>query len=96
MEIKLEPDFYNKTATSDKDNSLHITDTSIKYLLYKFSITENYFFDASYESKNSPEVQLELLDRILSDLARSTETINALKKKIENQLIPEIDTENEK
>ncbi len=85
MEIEMKPDFYNKTST-DKDGKTHTLDTSIPYLIYRFGISESYFFDVPYENKNDPKIQIELLDSILRDLDRSKILIEGLKQKAKARL----------
>lgn len=85
MDIEIKPDFYNK-ASIDEASKTYTTDTDIPYLVYKFGISENYFFNVPYKSKDEPKIQLELLDSILRDLERSRIAIEEIKQKIKSSL----------
>jgi len=82
MDISLEPYYYNKAVSEAKDCNVHITDSTKKLLAYKFSISEVYTFNNEFADRNNPEIQIELLNKILLDLTRSTESIEKLREKI--------------
>ena len=93
MDIELIPGNYNKAKPNTNDSHIHFTDTTEALLLYTFSLSETYMLDAKYSDKDNPIVQIDLLNKILRDLSRSTEAIEDLKKKIEKNIKKNLDLE---
>lgn len=96
MEINFKPSYYNKTNPKISDKTTYIVDTLERYLLYEFSLSETYMLDAKFSEQKDPRVQIELLNKILRDLSRSSQYIQELKEKIEHSISQDIKIEDER
>lgn len=75
MDVEFKPDFAFGTTVAD-DGVTHLIDETRPKPVYHFSLTETYIFDA-----DDPEIELKLLNRVLSDLDRVKDTLIGLKNK---------------